>query len=274
MFYNYVRRRWSYDDINKTFFSTDDDDDEIKKWTDNEKREINKIKNRFFFNGGARERITKNTLSKYWWMGHVFSNDGLDILGAKDFYTKIFSIVSRSFIGNKILCKGFVKFLRHFKDSGITLDIRKHIRPAMSELNKRGGAIVLDCLTEEEIAAIMIEYVEKLFAVKQSVEQIEASPSAVKNPVVTKKPEVKPTVDNASKVNRGSAQTVKHNSTIKIVPVDGGGHFTRRVGDVLKENNLNIYNELLGKKLNSVVTIRGKRFKITEIKQARSLKNF
>ena len=31
----------------------------------------------------------------------------------------------------------------------------------MTELNKVGGAIVLDCLTEDEVAAIMISYVER-----------------------------------------------------------------------------------------------------------------
>ena len=67
------------------------------------------------------------------------------------------------FIGNEKIRNGFVKFLKHYKSSGITFEIRKHIRPAMSELNKRGGAVVLDCLTEEEIAAIMIEHVEKIF---------------------------------------------------------------------------------------------------------------
>ena len=33
----------------------------------------------------------------------------------------------------------------------------------MTELNKIGGAIFLDCLTENEIAAIMIGHVEKIF---------------------------------------------------------------------------------------------------------------
>ena len=147
-FYDYVRRRWGCDKIDNL---RGIDKDKI----------IERIQNRFFFNGGSRERLLTNTLSKYWWAGRVFPNEALDALGAKDFYTKIFSIVSRSFIGNEKLRNGFVKFLRHFKDNGITLDIGNHIRPAMTELNKIGGAIVLDCLTEEEIATIMIEHVEK-----------------------------------------------------------------------------------------------------------------
>ena len=120
------------------------------------------IQNRFFFNGGSREKLLTNTLSKYWWAGRIFSSEALDALGTKDFYSKLFSIASRSFIGNEKLRNGFVQFLWHFKDNWITLDKDKHILPAMTELNKSGGVIVLYCLTEKEIAAIMIEHVENI----------------------------------------------------------------------------------------------------------------
>ena len=153
-FYDYVRRRWGYDKIDNL------------RGVDKEKV-ISQIRNRFFFNGEARVELLTNTLSKYWWAGYIFSAEGLEALGAKEFYRKIFSIMTRSFIGNEKLRKGFVKFLRHFKDSGITLDINSHIRPAMVELNKSGGVIVLDCLTEEEIASIMIEHVKKIFDVSK-----------------------------------------------------------------------------------------------------------
>lgn len=148
-FYDYVRRRWSYDKI-----------DDLRGVDKDEA--IERIQNRFFFDGGSREKLLTNTLSKYWWAGRIFPSEALDALGAKDFYSKLFSIASRSFIGNEKLRNGFVQFLWHFKDRGITLNREKHIQAAMTELNKRGGVIVLDCLTEKEIAAIMIEHVEKI----------------------------------------------------------------------------------------------------------------
>lgn len=146
-FYDYVRRRWGYDRL--------DDLRGIKA-----EETIERIKNRFFFNGNARERLLTNTLSKYWWAGYVFGLDGLNALGSKDFYSKLFSIASRSFMGNETLRSGFIKFLRHFRERGVELDTDKHIRPAMIELNKVGGTKVLDCLTEDDIAAIMIEHVQ------------------------------------------------------------------------------------------------------------------
>lgn len=111
---------------------------------------------------GAFYDYVRRRWDYYWWAGHVFKNGGLDALGAKDFYTKLFSIATRPFIGNEKLRGGFVKFLQHFNDRSIMLDIDNHIRPAMTELNKIGGAIVLDCLTESEIAAIMIAHTEKI----------------------------------------------------------------------------------------------------------------
>lgn len=228
VFYDYVRRRWGYDKPN------DFTDGKI----------IDRIKNRFFFNGG-RQALSTNTLSKYWWAGYIFSSEGLDILGAKDFYTKIFSIMTRSFIGNAKLLSGFMKFLRHFKDRDITLSADNHIRPAMSELNKRGGAIILDCLTEEEIAAIMIEHVEKILAPK----------------VVVFKPPVKPVVAPPKNI-----RTVKTNNIVKVLFMEKGTQHSYRIGDILKKNFPDIYGELFGKEINSLVTIRGNTCKITEIK--------
>lgn len=158
-FYDYVRRRWGYDKIDNL------------RGVDKDKA-IERIQNRFFFNGGSREKLLTNTLSKYWWAGRIFPSEALDALGTKDFYSKFFSIASRSFIGNEKLRNGFVQFLRYFKDKGITLNREKHIQAAMTELNERGGVIILDCLTEKEIAAIMIEHVKKILQRQSGTENL------------------------------------------------------------------------------------------------------
>ena len=217
-FYDYVRRRCNYNGLNNL----------------SAKKNITEIKNRFFFNGGSRERILKNTLSKCWWAGYIFPGEELDILGAKDFYTKVFSIMTRSFIGSEIIRAGFVKFLRHFKAQGIILDAKKHIRPAMSELNKRGGAIILDCLTKEEIAAIMIEYVEKIFAAKSPPELVRKPDRFVKD---GDKVYATSLIDGLTKTFRAA----------KKYPV--------------------LYRELRGKTVDDVFELKGKQWKITAIKQ-------
>ncbi len=230
-FYDYVRKRWDYDKVN-----------DLRGI--NKAKTIKELRNRFFFDGGSRERILTNTLSKYWWAGRVFTDEALDALGSSDFYSKLFSIVTRSFIANEKLRGGFVKFLQHFKGRGAELDTDKHIRPAMIELNKVGGAIVLDCLTESEVAAILIEYVEKIFAARKVVCSVQ---------VETKQ------------FGDGMGKLVKHGNTIKIIPLDNGRQRSYKLSSEFKKKFPDIYDELIGKKINSVVTIRDGKFKIKEI---------
>lgn len=171
----------------------------------------------------------------------------MDALGSKDFYTKIFSIGTRSFIGNEKLRGGFVKFLRHFRDKGITLDRKKHIRPAMVELNQVGGALVLDSLTENEVAAIMIEHVEKFFSERKAVDDLTPAQVETKQPVVD------------------IGKTVKSNSLIKVISLDNKTQRKYKLSSKFKKDFPDIFDKLIGKKINSVVTLRDGKFKITEI---------
>ncbi len=236
VFYDYVRRLLIYDKVK-------DSSDETKT--------INAIKSRFFLSGGARERIINNTLSKYWWARHIFSDEGLDILGANDFSTKIFSIGTRAFIGNKKLLNGFIKFLRHFKEKNIELNAKTHIRPAMSELNKRGGAIILDCLTEEEIAAIMIEHVEKFFAEKSSAEKTSAKKVSTE----------KSAAEKSAAEKTLSERIVKDGDKIYATSLAEGSIKIFKFGN-------KVFQKLIGKKVGHVFEWNGKQWKITVIKKA------
>lgn len=170
-FYDYVRQRFDYE-ANKTAYSTtdEDDDDEIKKLTSDDK-EITRIENRFFFSRKySRERLLTNPIARYWWTGRAFYDDAdknfkrLDVIGENDFYTKIFSTMTRSFAANRDILNGVAKCFEHFNKKDLALNTDKHLRPALIEINKIGGAVVLDCLTEDEIAAIMIERIGKLLS--------------------------------------------------------------------------------------------------------------
>ena len=143
-FYDYVRRRWGYDKIDNL---SDLDKDKT----------VAQIKNKFFFNGKLQEELWSNTLAKYWWAGHLFPSDVLKTVGVGN----LFFVMSRSFAGNETLRNGFTKFLRYFSKKGMTLNRDNQVYNAVTELTKVGGAIVLDCLTEDEVAAIMIGYVER-----------------------------------------------------------------------------------------------------------------
>lgn len=152
-FYDYLRLRWKMNDVTKA-------DKDIAK----------QIRGRFFFSGGAREAIVRNTLAKYWWVGKLFYDETrknpfekLDIIGAVDISTKILHIFTLPAASSPKIMNGIVKFFQHYRDKGIELHNWKNIlKPAFIELNKISGAIILDCLSEDEISEILIGEANKL----------------------------------------------------------------------------------------------------------------
>ena len=224
VFYDYLRRRHKHD----TKCPTDKD-----------------IKTRFFFEAASITGIFRNSLSKCWWTGRAFFDETrnnvfekLDIIGANDISSKISYVLRYPFTANPTILNGIVKFFEHFGAKRLGT-LKNTLRPAMYELNKRGGAVVLDCLTEEEISRILIEHVEKIFARREQ--------------------------SSTSSLNPNDTRTVKEGNLITIVPLDGGRQRQYRLDDKLKKNFPDKFNELIGKRINSTVTLRDGKYKITDI---------
>ena len=149
VFYSYIRRRYNYAHMKTT----------------SPKDIISNIKSRFFFSGGIRAGIYRNTLSKCWWTGHNTYDDSktnkfekLDIIGSNDISTKISDIFySNNCASNPTILNGIIKGFKHFQDEKIKISEINHVRPSLQLLNAIGGGIILDCLDEDEIAEIMID---------------------------------------------------------------------------------------------------------------------
>ena len=149
VFYEYLRKRWDYD----------------KKRPKTQKEAISNIKSRFFFSGGTRAGLYRNSIAKCWWVGRntyepLKSNpfEKLDIIGSNDISSKISDIFySNNFSSNPIILTGIVNALKNFKDEGVQITLREHIRPSLQLLNAVGGGVILDCLSEDEITNIMID---------------------------------------------------------------------------------------------------------------------
>lgn len=160
VFYDYVRKRWDYD----------------SKQPKTQKEAVSNLKSRFFFSGGTRAGLYRNTLAKCWWVGrNTFDGsipnhfEKLDIIGSNDISSKISDIFySNNFSSNPTILNGIVNGIKYFKDEGVQITLREHIRPSLQLLNAVGGGLILDCLSEEEIAEIMIENV---YAIIQGDEQ-------------------------------------------------------------------------------------------------------
>ncbi|MEG1889234.1 MAG: DUF6339 family protein [Lachnospiraceae bacterium] len=160
VFYNYARHRWDYH----------------TKQPKNQKEAVLNIKSRFFFSGGTRSGLYRNTLAKCWWVGRntfdgVAANsfEKLDIIGSNDISSKISDIFySNTFSSNPVILGGIVDGIKYFKDEGTQITLKEHIRPSLQVLNAVGGGVILDCLSEEDIADI---FIENVYGILQGDEQ-------------------------------------------------------------------------------------------------------
>ena len=165
VYYGYLRKRWDYD----------------TKSPKNQKEAVSNIKSRFFFSGGTRAGLFRNSIAKCWWVGRNTydpSNtnpfEKLDIIGSNDISSKITEIFySNNFSANPIILNGIVKAFKIFKEKNIKLSPRVHIRPSLQFLNAVGGGVVLDCLDEDEIADILVDNIYRILQGDQQGVEIE-----------------------------------------------------------------------------------------------------
>ena len=130
----------------------------------------------FSLRGGTRRGIYRNTLSKCWWVGYNLYDTKenhfwrIDALGANDFSSKISDIfTSNNFSSNINIMDGILKALLHYKEQGVYIAEREHIRPSMQLLNAIGGSVILDGLGSDEIADIVIKNIDTIMSGENNV---------------------------------------------------------------------------------------------------------
>lgn len=244
IFYNYVRNRWDYH----------------KKQPKDSKEAVSNIKSRFFFSGGIRAGLYRNTLAKCWWVGRN-TYDGLsanhfeklDIIGSNDISSKISDIFySNNFSSNPVILGGIVGGIKYFKDEGIQITLREHIRPSLQLLNAVGGNIILDCLNEEDIADI---FIDNVYAIIQGDEQgilteVEGHDEDVSENTEQNMDEAYVALGNKIKVYLPQTQEIK---TIKADYLIGTGNLPPLV------------KIFLGKRIGFETNFQGKVYQIKEI---------
>lgn len=154
VFYTYLRKRWNYSNMQLKKTETD----------------ASAVLSRFFFSGGTRAGLYRNTLSKCWWVGYLTYQktalnkwELLDELGANDFSTKVSDIFySNNFSANVDILKGICHSIRFFEEKEIKLSMKEHIRPTLQYLNALGGAALLDIYFADEIKNIIVENIAKI----------------------------------------------------------------------------------------------------------------
>lgn len=129
-----------------------------------------KIHSQFFYKGGIRAGFFRNRISKCWWIGKCTYDksranpfEKLDAIGSADLVTKVSEIFkSNNFSSNPTILNGIVKCFEYFNNEQIKILTKEHLRPCLQTLNAIGGNIILDALTEDEIAEIMIQKILQL----------------------------------------------------------------------------------------------------------------
>ena len=150
VFYSYMRERWGYSP-------------EAKRSA----KDAGAIIARFFYRKSFGGSYFRNTLAKCWWIPHLLYDAErphepywrLRELGTGNFSTKVTDIFfNYGFARSRHVLHGIVLGIMRARQEEIPIDLAdKCLRPALKHLNATGGLILLDSLTSEEVAAILVE---------------------------------------------------------------------------------------------------------------------
>lgn len=287
VFYKYVRERWDYP--NRKLKNTAVD--------------ASNALSRFFFSGGTRSGLYRNTLAKCWWIGKMTYQPNqsnkfelLDCLGSDDFSTKVSDLFySNTFSSNPAITKGICKGWKIFSDNGIKLTVKEYFRPALQYMNAYGGGIILDALDEDEIKDIFFEFIQQLRndenktvvinidddtsedieeSLDESIKQLRDSNKESDAPVETVTGKVigvkrEEAVKNSSKIMelKGAPEKVEYETTVTVVKTETGEQIVYNIPteDIPKTSWYLIQSSLMGKKIGDKVYVGGKEYIIISI---------
>lgn len=132
-FWKYVQYRW--DIVNKPTESN--------------------IKQHFFFGYGARRSLTRNAISRLWWIGKLtYDENRSDPYELTKFVCEnsdyIMHILERNTSNNPMIIRAFLSALIDAKNQGTIINTNV-VGELSKYLNLLGGVYILDCLTYEQI---------------------------------------------------------------------------------------------------------------------------
>ena len=132
-FWNYVKYRW---DINK-------------------KCTVSNVQQHFFFGFGARRSLTRNALSRLWWIGRLTYDEKRSdpweltkfVCESSDY---IMHILERNTSNNPAIIRPFLSAVIEAKTQELPIDTNI-VGELAKYLNLLGGIYILDCLPEQRI---------------------------------------------------------------------------------------------------------------------------
>ncbi len=267
VFYQYMRNRWKYDTLD----------------LGDPEKDYKAILSRFFFSGSARSGLYRNTLAKSWWVGRATydsKNDdhfwALDVLGTNDLSSKISDIFySNTFASNPEILLGIFNALRYFKENGIFLPHKEITRPAIRYLNAVGGAVLLDCLSSEEIEKIVkSKIIERLQGRhgalvdnlgEDDYEELDVSQEE-ENETTTFNPELVETLDLDTETPDSKPEYITYGCVVYVLREETGDELTYRI-PVQNDTSRDLYlieKNLLGKEKDYRLFLSGSHYKVLD----------
>ena len=144
-FWNYVKYRWEID----------------KKCT------VKNVQQHFLFGFGARRSLTRNALSRLWWIGRLtYDEHRADPWELTKFVCEssdyVMHILERNTSNNPTIIRPFLDAIIKAKAQGLAIDTNG-VGELAKYLNLLGGIYVLDCLPEDCIHKRMFSKATELY---------------------------------------------------------------------------------------------------------------
>lgn len=161
-FWNYVRYRWEID----------------KKCT------ASNIEQHFMFGFGARRSLTRNAMSRLWWIGRLtYDENRADPWELTKFVCEssdyIMHILERNTSNNPAIIRAFLDAVLDARKDGLQIDTNT-VGELAKYLNLLGGIYILDCLPEKKIHDKIYAKAEEITkAIKTKSQESALNPVAV-----------------------------------------------------------------------------------------------
>lgn len=125
------------------------------RWDINKKCTVGNVQQHFFFGFGARRSLTRNALSRLWWIGRLTYDEKRSdpweltkfVCESSDY---IMHILERNTSNNPSIIRPFLSAIIEAKAQGLPIDTNI-VGELAKYLNLLGGIYILDCLPEQRI---------------------------------------------------------------------------------------------------------------------------
>ena len=125
------------------------------RWAIDQKCRVSNVQQHFMFGFGARRSLTRNALSRLWWIGRLtYDESRTDSWELTKFVCEnadyIMHILERNTSNNPNIIRPFLSAVIDARNNGLQIDTNT-VGELSKYLNLLGGIYILDCLPSEKI---------------------------------------------------------------------------------------------------------------------------